>query len=177
MVINMVTWQENVGLLKIRNRGGDSNIITMNMETPTENALDALDELEGRLEQQLRKSILKTCIDAIHLRNSSEIREARLAHYKKNEVVFEESINVLKLEVKLRDTALVEKKKKLEKAEKERDELKLTLEKFQNLSKSLNKLLESQVIDKFKTGLGYNAASSTTASPAVESFVNSSENV
>ncbi|GJR05064.1 ribonuclease H-like domain-containing protein [Tanacetum coccineum] len=32
-----------------------------------------------------------------------------------------------------------------------------------------------QVIDKFKTGLGYNAASSTAASPAVESFVNSSE--
>ncbi|GKD02096.1 ribonuclease H-like domain-containing protein [Tanacetum coccineum] len=41
--------------------------------------------------------------------------EARLAHYKKNEVVFEESINVLKLEVKLRDTTLVENKKKLEK--------------------------------------------------------------
>ncbi|GJV83798.1 hypothetical protein Tco_1523696 [Tanacetum coccineum] len=101
--------------------------------------------------------------------------EARLAHYKKNEAVFEESINVLKLEVKLRDTALVENKKKLEKAEKERDELKLTLEKFQNSSKSLNNLLESQVIDKFKTGLGYNAASSTAASPAVESFVNSSE--
>ncbi|GJX81022.1 ribonuclease H-like domain-containing protein [Tanacetum coccineum] len=34
---------------------------------------------------------------------------------------------------------------------------------------------ESQVIDKFKTGLGYNAASSTAASPAVESFVNSSK--
>ncbi|GJX98570.1 hypothetical protein Tco_0355589 [Tanacetum coccineum] len=57
---------------------------------------------------------------------------------------------------------------KLEKAEKERDELKLTLEKFQNSSKSLNNLLESQVIDKFKTGLGYNAASSTAASPAIE---------
>ncbi|GJS27156.1 hypothetical protein Tco_0487776 [Tanacetum coccineum] len=64
-----------------------------------------------------------------------------------------------------------ENKKKLEKAEKERDELKLTLEKFQNSSKSLNNLLESQVVDKFKTGLGYNAASST----AVESFVNTSE--
>ncbi|GJV40921.1 ribonuclease H-like domain-containing protein [Tanacetum coccineum] len=101
--------------------------------------------------------------------------EARLTHYKKNEAVFEESINVLNLEVKLRDNALVENKKKLEKAEKERDELKLTLEKFQNSSKSLNNLLESQVIDKFKTGLGYNAASSTAASPAVESFVNSSE--
>ncbi|GJU46308.1 ribonuclease H-like domain-containing protein, partial [Tanacetum coccineum] len=61
------------------------------------------------------------------------------------------------------------------KSRKKRDELKLTLEKFQNSSKSLNNLLESQVIDKFKTGLGYNAASSTAASPAVESFVNSSE--
>ncbi|GJZ34615.1 uncharacterized mitochondrial protein-like protein [Tanacetum coccineum] len=75
--------------------------------------------------------------------------EARLAHYKKNE--------------------------KLEKAEKERDELKLTLEKFQNSSKALNNLLESQVIDKFKNELGYNAASSIAASSAVESFVNSSE--
>ncbi|GKC14011.1 hypothetical protein Tco_1010793 [Tanacetum coccineum] len=58
----------------------------------------------------------------------------------------------------------------MEKAKKERDELKLKLEKFQNSSKSLNNLLEGQVSDKFKTGLGYNAATS-----AVESFVNSSE--
>ncbi|GJZ80743.1 putative ribonuclease H-like domain-containing protein [Tanacetum coccineum] len=77
--------------------------------------------------------------------------------------------------VKLRDTALVENKKKLEKAEKKRDELKLILEKFQNSSKYLNNLLESQVNDKFKTGLGYNAASFTVASPAIESFVNSCE--
>ncbi|GKF29720.1 hypothetical protein Tco_0096062, partial [Tanacetum coccineum] len=38
--------------------------------------------------------------------------EARLAHYKKNEAMFEESINVLKLKVRLRDNALVENKKK-----------------------------------------------------------------
>ncbi|GJV50322.1 hypothetical protein Tco_1440534 [Tanacetum coccineum] len=68
------------------------------------------------------------------------------------------------------DSELERNKKKLEKAEKERDELKLTLEKFQILSKSLNNLLESQVSDKFKKGLGYNVAS-----PALESFVNSSE--
>ncbi|GJV66027.1 putative ribonuclease H-like domain-containing protein [Tanacetum coccineum] len=35
--------------------------------------------------------------------------------------------------------------------------------------------IRSQVCDKFKTGVGYNAASSIAASPAVESFVNSSE--
>nr|GEV88675.1 hypothetical protein [Tanacetum cinerariifolium] len=96
--------------------------------------------------------------------------EERLAHYKKNEVVFEEKTNILNLEVKLRDNALVKNIKKLEEAEKEIDELKQTLEKFQNSSKSLNNLLENQVSDKVKTGLGYKAAS-----PAVESFVNSYE--
>ncbi|GKE60514.1 hypothetical protein Tco_1510881 [Tanacetum coccineum] len=70
----------------------------------------------------------------------------------------------------LQDNALNEYKMNLEKAEKERDQLKQTLEKFQNSSKSLNNILESQVIDKFKTGLGYDAA--TAASPTVESFVN-----
>nr|GEW03938.1 ribonuclease H-like domain-containing protein [Tanacetum cinerariifolium] len=53
----------------------------------------------------------------------------------------------------LRDNALVELRKKFEKAEKERDELKLTLEIFQTSSKNLSKLLESQITDK--TGLGY----------------------
>ncbi|GKD31612.1 putative ribonuclease H-like domain-containing protein [Tanacetum coccineum] len=40
---------------------------------------------------------------------------------------------------------------------------------------SLSSDYKSQVIDKFKTGLGYNATSSTAASPTVESFVNSPE--
>ncbi|GJS96410.1 putative ribonuclease H-like domain-containing protein, partial [Tanacetum coccineum] len=48
-----------------------------------------------------------------------------------------------------------ELRKKFEKAEKERDDLKLTLEKFENSSKNLSKLLDSQVCDKFKTGVGY----------------------
>ncbi|GJZ65255.1 hypothetical protein Tco_0621951, partial [Tanacetum coccineum] len=117
----------------------------------------------------------KSQFNLVSYKAGLESVEARQTHYKKNEAAFEESINVLNLEVKLRDNALVEKKKKLEKAEKERDELKLTLEKFQNSSKSLNNLVESKVIDKLKTGLGYNVASSTAASPAVESFVNSSE--
>ncbi|GKA86013.1 ribonuclease H-like domain-containing protein [Tanacetum coccineum] len=38
-----------------------------------------------------------------------------------------------------------------------RDYLKLTLEKFENSSKNLSKLLEIQVIDKFKTGVGYDS--------------------
>ncbi|GJV28885.1 hypothetical protein Tco_1385333 [Tanacetum coccineum] len=100
--------------------------------------------------------------------------EARLVHYKKNEAVFEDRINVLKLKVRLRDNVLDVYKLNLEKAKAERDQLKQTLEKFQNSSKSLNEILECQVIDKFKKGLGYNAA--TAASPAVEGFVNLTDN-
>ncbi|GJY22333.1 putative ribonuclease H-like domain-containing protein [Tanacetum coccineum] len=174
------------------NIGRENNRRTVIVETPTENALVAQDGIGGydwsyQAEEEHPTNYAIMAHTSLGSSSSSDSEvdscsksclesvEARLAHYKKNEVVFEESINVLNLEVKLRDNALVENKKKLEKAEKERDELKLTLEKFQNSSKSLNNLLESQVIDKFKTGLGYNAASSTAASPAVESFVNSSE--
>ncbi|GKE50870.1 hypothetical protein Tco_1486026 [Tanacetum coccineum] len=48
-------------------------------------------------------------------------KSCRLVHYKKNETVFEKSINVLKLEVILRDNALDVYKLNLEKAEVERD--------------------------------------------------------
>ncbi|GJY20931.1 putative ribonuclease H-like domain-containing protein, partial [Tanacetum coccineum] len=174
------------------NRGREINRRTVIVETPTENALVAHNGIRGydwsyQAEEELptnftlmahtssgSSSSLDSEVDSCS-KSCLESVEARLTHYKKNEVVYEESINVLNLDVKLRDNALVENKKKLEKAEKERDELKLTLEKFQNSSKSLNNLLESQVTNKFKTRLRYNAASSTVDSPIVESFVNSFE--
>ena len=56
--------------------------------------------------------------------------EARLEVFKKNEAIFEEDIKSLKLDVMLRDNALVTLSKQFEKAEKERDELKLALQKF-----------------------------------------------
>nr|GEU76059.1 putative ribonuclease H-like domain-containing protein [Tanacetum cinerariifolium] len=67
--------------------------------------------------------------------------EARLLVYKQNEFGFEEDIKLLKLEVQLRDNALVTLRQKLEKAEQERDDLKLKLEKFQTSFKSLTELL------------------------------------
>ncbi|GJV75047.1 hypothetical protein Tco_1506631 [Tanacetum coccineum] len=57
----------------------------------------------------------------------------------------------------LRDNALTELRKKFEKSEKERDDLKLTLEKFENSFKTLSKLLDSQISDKFKSGMVYDS--------------------
>nr|GEV76383.1 hypothetical protein [Tanacetum cinerariifolium] len=68
----------------------------------------------------------------------------------------EEDIKLLKREIYLKDIAITELKRKLELAQKQKDEIQLTIENFENLSKSLSKLLDSQIADKCKSGLGYN---------------------
>nr|GEW34486.1 ribonuclease H-like domain-containing protein [Tanacetum cinerariifolium] len=95
----------------------------------------------------------KSQFDVLSYKLGLEFVEARLVVYQQNENVFEEDIKLSKLDVMLRDNALVELRRKFEKAEKERDELKHTLEKFQTSLKNLSKLLESQITDK--TGLRY----------------------
>nr|GEY97981.1 hypothetical protein [Tanacetum cinerariifolium] len=94
----------------------------------------------------------KSQFDVLSYKTGLESVGARLVVYQKNENVFEEDIKLLKLDVMLRDNALVELRKKFEK---ERNDLKLTLEKFQTSSKNLSKLLECQVNDK--TGLGFDS--------------------
>nr|GEY04631.1 hypothetical protein [Tanacetum cinerariifolium] len=96
----------------------------------------------------------KSQFDVISYKTGLEYVEDRLLVYQQNEIVFEEDIKLLKLEVQLRDNALVVLRQKFKKAKQERDDLKLKLEKFQTSSKSLSKLLASQTNDK--TRLGYN---------------------
>nr|GEW51070.1 chloramphenicol acetyltransferase-like domain-containing protein [Tanacetum cinerariifolium] len=87
--------------------------------------------------------------------------EARLLVYQQNESVFKEDIKLLKLEVQLRDNALVVLRQNFEKAKQERDDLKHKLEKFQTSFMNLSELLASQTNDK--TGLGYNSQVFTRA--------------
>nr|GEV19957.1 ribonuclease H-like domain-containing protein [Tanacetum cinerariifolium] len=97
----------------------------------------------------------KSQFDVISYQTGLESVEARLLVYQQNESIFKKDIKLLKLEVQLRDNALVSLRQTLEKAKQKRDDLKLKLEKFQTSSKNLSKLLASQTNDK--TGLGYNS--------------------
>nr|GEW76609.1 hypothetical protein [Tanacetum cinerariifolium] len=97
----------------------------------------------------------KSQLDVLSYKTGLESAEARLVVYQTNETVFEKDIKLLKLNVMLRYNALAELRKKFKKAKKERNELKLTLDKFHTSSKNLSKLLKSQVSDK--TGLGFNS--------------------
>nr|GEU47129.1 hypothetical protein [Tanacetum cinerariifolium] len=97
--------------------------------------------------------IRKSQFDVLSYQTGLESVEARIVVYQQNKTVFEKDSKLLKLDVMLRDNALVDLRKKFEKAEQETDELKLKLDKFQTSSKNLSQLLGSQTSDK--TGLGY----------------------
>ncbi|GJY78242.1 ribonuclease H-like domain-containing protein [Tanacetum coccineum] len=106
--------------------------------------------------EQLLKDLRTSKINAITYKTGLESVEARLLVYKKNESVYEEDIKLLKREIYLKEVAITELRRKLELAQKQKDEIQLTVENFENSSKNLNKLLDCQIVDKCKTGLGYN---------------------
>ncbi|GKC26265.1 hypothetical protein Tco_1033559 [Tanacetum coccineum] len=106
--------------------------------------------------EQLVKDLRTARISVVSYKTGLESVEARLLVFKKNESVYEEDIKLLKREIYLRDLDIAELKRKLELATKEKDEVQLTVQKFENSSKSLSKLLDRQIMDKCKTGLGYN---------------------
>nr|GEV55669.1 hypothetical protein [Tanacetum cinerariifolium] len=70
-------------------------------------------------------------------------------------MVFTSSISDSKVEIKMKDITNGDLRKKLEKAQKEKDGIQLTVEKLENESKSLNKLIDCQIVDNCKKGLGY----------------------
>ncbi|GKD95992.1 hypothetical protein Tco_1379889 [Tanacetum coccineum] len=79
--------------------------------------------------KQLLKDLRTSKLNVIAYKAGLESIEARLLVYKKNESFYEEDIKILKREIHLRE----------------------------NSSKSLSKLLDCQIVDKCKTGLGYNS--------------------
>ncbi|GJT29283.1 ribonuclease H-like domain-containing protein [Tanacetum coccineum] len=107
--------------------------------------------------EQLLKDLRTSKLNAIAYKTGLESVEARLLVYNKNESIYEEDIKVLKREIHLREVAITELRRKLELAQKQKDEIQLTVENFENSSKNLSKLIDCQIVDKCKTGLGYNA--------------------
>ncbi|GKE40833.1 hypothetical protein Tco_1464238 [Tanacetum coccineum] len=77
--------------------------------------------------------------------------------HEKNEAVYEENIVFLKYDVQVKDISIKDLKNQLEEALKEKDDLKLKLEKFEESSMNLTKLINSQISAKDKTGIGYDS--------------------
>nr|GEV74737.1 hypothetical protein [Tanacetum cinerariifolium] len=125
-----------------------------NDSTCLKSCLETVNHLKSQNEQllkDLKKSELmvlgyKTCLKSV---------EERLEFFITNEFIYLEDIKVLKVEIQMKEIAITELRKKLEIAQKEKDGIQLTIDKFKNASKGLNKLIECQIINNCKKGLGY----------------------
>ncbi|GKD27413.1 hypothetical protein Tco_1233627 [Tanacetum coccineum] len=82
------------------------------------------------------------------------IIEEQLVTYRNNEVLFSEEVAVLKKEVACKDYKINVLKCVFEKIKQEKEGIEFKIEKFDNASKSLDKLLGSQKTNKSKKGLG-----------------------
>ncbi|GJY80876.1 ribonuclease H-like domain-containing protein [Tanacetum coccineum] len=103
--------------------------------------------------------VLSPGIKLIDERSDTELGlesvEAQLIVHQQNEVVYEEKIAVLEFEVKDKGNVVTRLTNQLEQTLKEKEDLKAKLEQFETSSKNLNKLINSQISSKDKTGIGY----------------------
>ncbi|GJW26705.1 ribonuclease H-like domain-containing protein, partial [Tanacetum coccineum] len=83
----------------------------------------------------------KSCLETVELLKSQN--DQLLKDLKKSELMV------------LGEITIIELKKKLETIQKEKDGIQLNVDIFEHASKSLNKLIECQIVDNCKKGLGY----------------------
>ncbi|GKA47396.1 putative ribonuclease H-like domain-containing protein [Tanacetum coccineum] len=144
------------------NRNKESSRRSVPVETTTSNALISCDGLSGydwsdQAEEGPNYALMAYSSSSSNSEIGLQSVEKRLEFYKKNKSIYEEKIKVLKFEIECKDIAISELRKKPEIAQKEKDGIQFNVDKFENSSKSLNKLLESQIVNNCKKGLGYNA--------------------
>ncbi|GKA98114.1 hypothetical protein Tco_0826008 [Tanacetum coccineum] len=118
--------------------------------------------------EKLVKDLRTAIISVVSYKSGLESVEARLLVFKKNEYVYEEDKKLLKCEIYLRDLDITELKRKLELATKEKDEVQLTVQKFENSSKNLSKLLDRQIMDNLDDFVDVNVSESVVEKPTVE---------
>nr|GEU41400.1 hypothetical protein [Tanacetum cinerariifolium] len=154
---------ETIGFDKSKNR--ESTRRTVPIETPASSALVSYDRLEGYdWSDQAEDGPTNFALVAY----SSTSSNSEVSTDSNCSSSCSENVKILKEqnEQLLKDlrtskinaiTHKTELRRKLKLAHKQKDEIQLTIENFKNSSKSLGKLIDSQIADKCKASLGYNA--------------------
>ncbi|GJY04070.1 hypothetical protein Tco_0370010 [Tanacetum coccineum] len=104
---------------------------------------------------QLLRDLKKSSLMVLGYKTGLELVEEKLEFYKKNESVYVENINGLKWDIQVGEITIIELRKKLKKIQKEKYSIQFNVDKFENASNSLNKLIECQIVDNCKKALGY----------------------
>ncbi|GJS96257.1 putative ribonuclease H-like domain-containing protein [Tanacetum coccineum] len=125
-------------------------------KTCSKTCLNNYETLKKQYADLLAKQ-LQTKIESTTYKRGLDTVEAQLVTYRKNEVLFSEEVVVLKREVGIKQYEINTLKTEFEKLKQEKDAFDFKIEKFDKASKDLDQLLESQITDKSKKGLGYSA--------------------
>ncbi|GJU21444.1 ribonuclease H-like domain-containing protein [Tanacetum coccineum] len=104
---------------------------------------------------QLLKDLKKSELMVLGYKTGLESVKEKLEVYKANKSIYLQDIKRLKFEIHVGEITIRELRKKLEKVQKEKDGIQLNVDKFKHASKLLNKLIECQIVDTCKKGLGY----------------------
>ncbi|GJV76620.1 ribonuclease H-like domain-containing protein [Tanacetum coccineum] len=144
----------NYALMAYSSSSSDSEV--SNNSNCSKSCLKTIETLKSQYDQ-LHKDFKKSELMVLAYKTGLESVEEKLEVYKANESIYSQDIKVLKFEIECKDIAIKELRKKLEIAQKEKDSIQFNVDKFENASKSLDKLIECQIVDNCKKGLGYNA--------------------
>ncbi|GKC69487.1 ribonuclease H-like domain-containing protein [Tanacetum coccineum] len=152
------------------NRNQDSSRRTVNVEETSSKAMVAIDgagfdwgymaddevptnmALMAFLDSEIHHD--KTFQLATYKRGLASVEE-QFVFYKKNKVIFCEQLAVLKRDISYKDLEISMLKRELENLKQEKESNQLKIENFDNASKSLNKLIGSQITDKSRKGVGF----------------------
>ncbi|GJU08658.1 putative ribonuclease H-like domain-containing protein [Tanacetum coccineum] len=104
---------------------------------------------------KLRVEYNKTEFDLANYKRALASVEEQLAFYKQNEVTFTDKIAVLKSDASFNEAEIIALKSYIEKLKKEKEDNLLKINNYDNATKSLDKVIGSQLIDNNKKGFGY----------------------
>ncbi|GJS34422.1 ribonuclease H-like domain-containing protein [Tanacetum coccineum] len=142
----------NYALMAYSSSSSDSEV--SNDSNCSKSCMETVKLLKSQNDQLLR-DLEKSSLMVLGYKTGLESVEEKLEFYKKNESVYVENINGLKWDIQVGEITIRELRKKLEKIQKEKDSIQFNVDKFENAFKSLNKLIECQIVDNCKKSLGY----------------------
>ncbi|GJR36171.1 putative ribonuclease H-like domain-containing protein, partial [Tanacetum coccineum] len=120
-----------------------SDFEVSNDSTCSKSFLETIEVLKSQYEQLLKR-FEKSELMVVAYKTGLQSVEERLEFYKKNKSVYVEKINGLKWDIQIGEITIGELKKKLEIVQKEKDGIQFNVDKFENASKSLNKIIEKE---------------------------------
>ncbi|GJW42446.1 hypothetical protein Tco_0071245 [Tanacetum coccineum] len=123
----------------------DSNV--SNGSICSKYCLETIELLKSQ-NDQLLKDLKKSELMVLGYKTGLQSVEEKLKVYKVNESIYLQDIKGLKFEIHVGQITIRELRKKLEKVQKEKYGIQLNVDKFENASKSLNKLIEYEFVNE-----------------------------